>query len=185
MKSEKLTNIKTQKENLNNKLFHKNCSVGIIDGVIKIGATHKRNCLECRENEEEARELIEKAREIIDIQDFKISKIIGGFRAASVDYFPVVGKIIDVNKTLKFNPKIIKGEIPRELFYIEGLYIINGMGGRGFSNAYICSKLLKEHILDNKDLKILDTKRLFIKWARREGEERIVNKKVDKQLSSE
>jgi hypothetical protein len=31
--------------------------------------------------------------------------------------------------------------------------------------------LLKEHILNNKDLKILDTKRLFIKWARREGEE--------------
>ena len=171
MKSEKLTNIKTQKENLNNKLFHKNCSVGIIDGIIKIGATHKRNCLECRENEEEANELIKKAKEIIDIQDFKISKIIGGFRAASVDYFPVIGKIIDVDKTLKFNPKIVKGEIPKELFYIEGLYIINGMGGRGFSNAYICSKLLKEHILKDKDLGILDTKRLFIKWARREGEE--------------
>ena len=182
---ERIEGIENGELRIENKLFHKNCSVGIIDGVIKIGATHKRNCLECRENEEEARELIEKAKEIIDIQDFKISKIIGGFRAASVDYFPVVGKIIDVEKTLKFNPKIVKGEIPRELFYIEGLYIINGMGARGFSNAYICSKLLKEHILDNKDLKILDTKRLFIKWARREGEERIVNKKVDKQLSSE
>ena len=43
------------------------------------------------------------------------------------------------------------------------------MGGRGFSNAYICSKLLKEHILKDKDLGILDTKRLFIKWARRKG----------------
>ena len=163
-----------------NVLYHKNCSVGIIDGIIKIGATHKRNCLECRENEEEANELIKKAKEIIDIQDFKISKIIGGFRAASVDYFPVIGKIIDVDKTLKFNPKIVKGEIPRELFYIEGLYIINGMGARGFSNAFVCSKLLKEHILNNKDLGILDTKRLFIKWARREGEEWLINKKVVK-----
>ncbi len=150
-----------------NMLFHKNCSVGVIDGMIKIGATHKRNCLECKENEEEALELIEKAREIIDIRNFKISKIIGGFRAASVDYFPIIGKIIDTNKTLKNNPKIIKGEIPKTINYIDGLYIINGMGGRGFSNAYICAKALKEHILNGKDLGVLDTKRLFIKWARR------------------
>jgi glycine/D-amino acid oxidase-like deaminating enzyme len=151
-------------------LFHKNCSVGIIDGVIKIGATHKRNCLECKENEDEANELIKKAKEIIDIQNFKISKIIGGFRAASVDYFPVVGKIIDVEESLKINPKIVKGEMPKFLSFIDGLYIINGMGGRGFSNAYYCAKALKEHIINNKELGILDTKRVFIKWARREGE---------------
>jgi len=153
-----------------NTLFHKNCSVGIIDGIIKIGATHKRNCLECRENEEEVNELIEKAGEIVDIQEFKISKIIGGFRAASVDYFPVVGKIIDVDKTLTMNPKTVKGEMPKFLSFIEGLYIINGMGGRGFSNAYVCARALKEHITKNKELGILDTKRVFIKWARREGE---------------
>ena len=51
--------------------FHKNCSIGEIDGIIKIGATHKRNCLECRENEEEARELIEKAKEKI-LKEFGI-----------------------------------------------------------------------------------------------------------------
>ena len=153
-----------------NTLFHKNCSVGIIDGIIKIGATHKRNCTECMENEEEAYELIQKAREIIDIQNFKISKIIGGFRAASVDYFPVVGKIIDVDKTLKANPKTVKGEIPKFFSFLEGLYVINGMGGRGFSNAYVCARALKEHIINGKDLGVMDTKRLFIKWARREGE---------------
>jgi len=154
-----------------NMLFHKNCSVGIIDGIMKIGATHKRNCLDCRENEEEAYELIQKAREIVDIQNFKISKIIGGFRAASVDYFPVVGKIIDVDESLKNNPKTVKGAMPKALNYIEGLYIVNGMGGRGFSNAVYTAKALKEHIINGKDLGFLDTKRLFIKWARKQGEE--------------
>jgi len=158
--------------------FHKNCSLTEIKGIIKIGATHKRNCLECRENEEEAYELIEKAKEIVDIQNFKISKIIGGFRAASVDYFPVVGKIIDVDETLRVNPKIVKGENPKFLSYVEGLYIINGMGGRGFSNAHVCARALKEHILNSKDLGLLDSKRLFVKWARKEGEEYLKEKNV-------
>jgi len=150
--------------------YHKNCSVGVIDGIMKIGATHKRNCLECRENESEALELIQKAREIIDIKEYEILKIIGGFRAASVDYFPVVGKIIDVDETLKNNPKIVKGEKPKSISYIKGLYIINGMGGRGFSNAHVCAKMLKEHIIDGKELGAVDTQRLFIKWARKYGE---------------
>ena len=51
---ERIEGIENGELRIENKLFHKNCSVGIIDGVIKIGATHKRNCLECRENEEEA-----------------------------------------------------------------------------------------------------------------------------------
>jgi len=150
--------------------FHKNCSLAKIGGIIKIGATHKRNCLECRENEEEAAELLKKAKEIAGIENFEISKIIGGFRAASVDYFPVVGKIIDVDETLRANPKAVKGEIPRSYSYIEGLYIVNGMGGRGFSNAHVCAQALKEHILHSKKLGVLDSERLFVKWARREGE---------------
>ena len=158
--------------------FHKNCSVGVIGGIMKIGATHKRNCLNCRENEEEAYELIEKAKEIVNIENFKILKIIGGFRAASVDYFPVVGKIIDVDETLRQNPKVVKGEIPKFWKYIDGLYIVNGMGGRGFSNAYVCAKALKEHITHGKDLGVLDTKRLFIKWARKKGEEYLKEKNV-------
>jgi len=45
------------------------------------------------------------------------------------------------------------------------------MGGRGFSNAVVCARMLKNHILQNKPLEYVDTVRLFIKWARREGEE--------------
>jgi len=151
--------------------YHKNCSVGCDNEIMKIGATHKRDCLDCRENMQEAETLINKAKEIIEIKRYEVVDIKGGFRAASVDYFPVVGEVIDVEKTLKANPRIVKGEIPKEIYYKNGLYIINGMGARGFSNAYVCAKMLKEFIEKRKDLGAVDTKRLFIKWARKEGEE--------------
>ncbi len=150
--------------------YHKNCSVAEVGEKLRIGATHKRNCLKCHENIEEANELIKKAKEIIDIKKYKIENIKGGFRAASIDYFPIVGKVIDVYKTLRIQPNIVKGELPKEIKYIEGLYIINGMGGRGFSNAVKCAKMLKNYILNKEDLGKIDTKRLFIKWARKEGE---------------
>ena len=158
--------------------FHKNCSVGKIDNVIKIGATHKRNCMNCEENIKEVEELINKANEIIKIKNYNIISIKGGFRAASIDYFPVVGKIIDIDKTLNEDRHIIKGDLPKKLYYKDGLYLINGMGGRGFSNAVSCAKRLIEHIFENKDLAFLDTKRQFIKWARKEGEKYL---RMDKQ----
>jgi len=147
--------------------YHKNCSLAIIDGVTKIGATHKRNCQHCEVNMQEAEELLQKANEIKPIHSFIFTKTVGGFRAASSDYFPIVGNIIDVKKTLQLQPKIIKGEIPKKVEYIDGLYIINGMGGRGFSNAVSCAKRLKSYIINKKPLGKLDTIRLFIKWARK------------------
>ena len=158
--------------------YHKNCSIAEVKNRLRIGATHKRDCLECKENEKEALELIEKAREIINIKEYNIEDIKGGFRAGSIDFFPVVGNIIDIDATLSNQINIIKGEIPKEIKYIEGLYIINGMGGRGFSNAILCAKMLKEYILDKKNLGKIDTKRLFIKWARKEGEKYLKGKNV-------
>ena len=157
--------------------YHKNCSIAKINNKLRIGATHKRDCIECKENEQEALELIEKAKEIIDIKRYQIENIKGGYRAGSIDYFPVVGKIIDVDATLKNQPKIVKGEMPKKVKYIDGLYIINGMGGRGFSNAILCAKMLENHIKNNTNLGKIDTIRLFIKWARKEGEKYIKGNK--------
>jgi len=148
--------------------YHKNCSLAKVGEIFKIGATHKRGFLG-QENMQEALELIDKAREIKDIKNFEITKIVGGFRAASNDFFPIVGEVIDL-ETLKKEPKIAKGVIPKHYIYKKGLYIVNGMGGRGFSNALMCAKALREKIVNNKDLGILDLKRVFIKWARKEGE---------------
>jgi glycine/D-amino acid oxidase-like deaminating enzyme len=147
--------------------YHKNCSLAKIDGFVKIGATHKRNCFDCLENKEEAEFLIQKANEIKEIKEYEITKIVGGFRAASNDYFPVVGPVIDEKETLRLNPKIVKGVLPKEVVYKEGLYIVNGMGGRGFSNALMSARALRDYIVDKKSLGYIDTKRSFIKWARK------------------
>jgi len=147
--------------------YHKNCSLAKVGNIFKIGATHKRG-FNGKENMKEALELINKAREIKEIKEFEITKIVGGFRAASSDFFPVVGEVIDL-ETLKKELKIVNGVIPKNYIYKKGLYIVNGMGGRGFSNALMCAKALREKIVNNKDLGILDLKRTFIKWARREG----------------
>jgi glycine/D-amino acid oxidase-like deaminating enzyme len=139
---------------------------------LKIGATHKRDCPDCSENEEEALSLVEKAREIGNVYDFEFEDVKGGFRAASIDYFPVVGKIINAKKTLLNDEKIVKGDLPREIVFEEGLYIVNGMGARGFSNAVVCARTLRDFVLKNEKIpEYLDTKRLFVKWARKKGEE--------------
>jgi tRNA 5-methylaminomethyl-2-thiouridine biosynthesis bifunctional protein len=168
--SEKLK-VKSEKLDI---YYHKNCSLAFVNNKFRIGATHKRNCLECRENLEEANELIKKVNEIMPLNG-EIVSIKGGQRAASVDYFPVVGKIIDVDKTLLENRRIVKGDIPKNIFYKKGIYIINGMGGRGFSNAVSASRVLKEIILEKKE-SFLAPDRLFVKWARREGERYLIEK---------
>jgi tRNA 5-methylaminomethyl-2-thiouridine biosynthesis bifunctional protein len=170
LKSEKLK-VKNEKLDI---YYHKNCSLAFVNNKFRIGATHKRNCLECFENMEEAEYLIKKVNEIMPL-DGEIVSIKGGQRAASVDYFPVVGKIIDIDKTIFENRRIVKGETPKNIFYKKGLYIINGMGGRGFSNAVSASRILKDVILESKN-SILDTKRLFIKWVRKNGERYLIEK---------
>ena len=158
--------IKTDIKPNNN--FHKNCSISKnINGIVKIGATHERRWNEKLPDEENNKILLNKANEIMKI-DGKIYSMKAGMRAGSIDYFPVIGKIIDTNKTLQIYPETKKGRIPKELFYKEGIYIINGGGGRGFSNYIYSAKFLSEYILKEKNIpEMLDTKRLFIKWARK------------------
>jgi tRNA 5-methylaminomethyl-2-thiouridine biosynthesis bifunctional protein len=168
--SEKLK-VKSEKLDI---YYHKNCSLAFVNNKFRIGATHKRNCPECSENLEEAEYLIKKANEIMDV-DGEVVSVKGGQRAASVDYFPIVGKIIDVDKTILENKNIVKGDLPKNIFYKKGLFIINGMGGRGFSNAVSASRILKDVIFENKD-NLLDSKRLFIKWVRRNGDKYLKEK---------
>lgn len=124
--------------------YHKRVSLSVnFGGVVRIGATHRRNCSECRENWEEGEELVKLAREIVPELEGEIVGIKGGFRAASRDYFPVVGEVIDLEESLKVEPQLRHGWTPRgPLPKVEGLYILNGLGGRGFSNALLCGRYL-------------------------------------------
>jgi glycine/D-amino acid oxidase-like deaminating enzyme len=135
--------------------------------LVKIGATHRRNCPQCKENPKETAELLNKAAEIVQLEG-EVVEVKGGFRAGTRDFFPVVGPILDWEETLRLNPKIVKGEPLRTPISYPDLYIINGMGGRGFSNAVLTARLLLDHI--SKGTSILDRlhpARLLIKYARR------------------
>jgi glycine/D-amino acid oxidase-like deaminating enzyme len=151
------------------KHYHKNCSISKNEnGIVKIGATHERRKTLKNTNIEEAEFLIQKANEILPITGYEIHSMKGGLRAGSIDYFPIVGEVIDTKKTLENQPNIINGANPKEIIYKKGLYILNGGGGRGFSNYILSAKYLQEYLINNSPLpKELDTKRLFIKWARK------------------
>ena len=123
--------------------YHKQVSISRNrEGIVKIGATHKRNCLNCRENWEEVEELLKKAEEIFPIQG-EVVEIKGGFRASSRDFFPVVGEVIDLEKSIERDPQLLKGQPPRRgVVYRKNLYILNGMGARGFSNGVTTAQYL-------------------------------------------
>jgi len=148
--------------------YHKNCSISKnINGIIKIGATHERRWSEKNPDDENNNILVQKANEILPIKG-EIYSMKAGMRAGSIDYFPIIGEIIDTDKTLQTFPEIKKGRVPKEIFYKKGIYIINGGGGRGFSNYIYSAKILSKYILNKEKIPdILDTKRLFIKWARK------------------
>ena len=148
--------------------YHKNCSVSKnIDGIVKIGATHQRIAYDKEADTTNSNILIQKANEILEI-DGEIYSQKAGLRAGSIDYFPIVGEVIDVDKTLKAQPNIKNGRLPERVYYKKGMYIINGGGGRGFSNYPYVAKLLSEYILKSTKLpKEIDSKRLFIKYARK------------------
>jgi len=148
---------------------HKNCSVSTnLDGVVKIGATHERRWSEKEPDKKNIDILINKAEEIVKIPEYSIYSMKAGMRAGSIDYFPIIGQIIDTKQTLDKYPEIKKGRIPKEVIYMNNMYIINGGGGRGFSNYIYSAKFLADFLLNNKPIpKFIDTKRLFIKYARK------------------
>jgi tRNA 5-methylaminomethyl-2-thiouridine biosynthesis bifunctional protein len=149
--------------------YHKNCSVSTnLDGIVKIGATHERRWSEKEPDIENANILINKAKEILKLPKYSIHSMKAGMRAGSIDYFPIIGPIIDTKRTLEKDPQIKKGKIPKEIIHIDNLYIINGGGGRGFSNYIYSAKFLSDFLLNKNPIpEFLDTKRLFIKYARK------------------
>ncbi|CAA6822553.1 MAG: FAD dependent oxidoreductase [uncultured Sulfurovum sp.] len=149
--------------------MHQSMSVGAnINGVIKLGATHEKEVTlpePC--NDEKALELKEKASSLIDTSDFVLKESFCGMRAGSKDYFPLVGKVIDVPFMLETHPKVLRGAKP-ELDYLDNLYVLNGLGGRGFVFAPLMAKWLAEHIVEEKEIdKRVSPDRLFLKWCRK------------------
>lgn len=152
--------------------MHQSMSVGAnVDGIIKLGATHEKEVKEViRCKEEQALFLKEKASSLIDTSDLELKETFCGMRSGSKDYFPLVGKVIDVPFMLETYPAIIRGAKP-EMKYIDNLFICNGLGGRGFVFAPLMAKILAECIIEDKEVDVrVDPDRLFLKWCRKSPE---------------
>jgi len=149
--------------------MHQSMSVGAnVDGIIKLGATHEKEVKEvvpC--NKEQALSLKEKASSLIETSDLELVETYCGMRAGSKDYFPLVGKVIDAPMMLETYPAIVRGAKPA-LAYIDNLYVLNGLGGRGFVFAPLMAEWLSECIVEGKEVdKRVCVDRLFLKWCRK------------------
>ncbi|NVJ53526.1 MAG: FAD-dependent oxidoreductase [Campylobacteraceae bacterium] len=115
-------------------------------------------------------ELLEKANDIKLIQEPKVVDIKIGPRASSIDYFPMVGKLVDSNKTLEQFPHLKNGShIKNEMLStIDNLYVLNGVGGRGYVLSPYLAKKLVDEIQENNFLDVeITTHRLFKRWVKK------------------
>lgn len=151
--------------------MHKNVSVSAnVNGIIKVGATHEMGTLPCIHcNEEPLKGLLAKASTMVDTRDFKLTATYCGMRSASQDYTPLIGEVIDVETMLETHPTLPQGYKPKEpLAKMEGLYVCNGLGGRGFVFGPMMGKMLAEFIVDGKAVDPrVNPDRLFLKWCRK------------------
>ena len=149
--------------------MHKSISVSAnVNGIIKIGATHVKSKEPCKVCDGEAlKELFESASQMIDTSDFVLKEIFCGMRSGSKDYFPLVGKVIDVPFMLETYPAIIRGAKPT-MKYVDNLFVCNGLGGRGFVFAPLMARILAECIIEGEEVDSrVKTDRLFLKWCRK------------------
>lgn len=175
--------------------YHKECSLSKSskENIVSIGATHNRfdndeidssynlklkNINEMKHNEytnniiqNDIKELLEKANDIKTLDNVKVLDVKIGARASSVDYFPMIGKLVNSAKSFEKYPHLKNGfQIKNEnLELIDNLYILNGVGGRGFVLSPYLAYNLVESIFNNKELEEEITNfRLFKRWAKKQ-----------------
>jgi tRNA 5-methylaminomethyl-2-thiouridine biosynthesis bifunctional protein len=149
--------------------LHKHLSVSSSRrGIVKIGATHVKHsnpCMVC--DGQPLAGLFAGASELVDTSDFVLHETFCGMRSGSRDFFPVVGNVIDVPHMLAHHPDVVRGAKP-PLKHLDGVYVINGLGGRGFVMAPLMAQWLADRIVDQAPLSSsVHPDRLFWKWARK------------------
>lgn len=136
--------------------YHKACSVSKSikynnKYLVAIGATHHRDKNGVDNIEENHQELLQKASDIIPLEDLKIVKDYCGARASSVDYFPLVGELIDGEATIAEFPYLKNGtNVDSKRFTrYENIFLLNGVGGRGFVLSPYLAKQLVNYMVDS------------------------------------
>jgi len=190
--------------------LHKECSISVSkklkddQGMYQttIGATHHRfNCNKevcnyclkianmnnCTSfgytkevNNTDTKKLLELASDIMELKDVEVINTKIGARASSVDYFPMVGELINAKDSINKFPYIMHGtNVKKErLEYYDNLYVLNGVSGRGFVLSPYLAKQLVDNIVDKKELDDkITVHRLFTKWVRTKKAKEIINTK--------
>ena len=179
--------------------YHKECSLSKSKKLdenrylASIGATHNRfdkdmcntsynlklkniNKLEHDEiskaiMEKDVKKLLSKANDIKKLENVEVIDIKIGARASSVDYFPMVGKLVDSKKSIEKYPHIKNGTHIKNdnLIMIDDLYVLNGVGGRGFVLSLYLANQLVQNVISNKALdEDITNYRLFSRWAKKQ-----------------
>lgn len=165
--------------------LHKSISVSTNkkDSTIAIGATQKKHslldsscdttCDKCAfyvdTEKEDIEYLLSKAKELVKLDDLEVVNVYKGARATIKSYFPILGKVINYDASIKKYPSIKKGrKIANELLeYYPNLYTINALGSRGFVYGPYLAKILKEYLLEEEEIpKEVSLEKLFYKMAR-------------------
>ncbi|RXI25093.1 FAD-dependent oxidoreductase [Aliarcobacter trophiarum] len=131
---------------------------------------HNEKTLEIIQND--TKKLLERANDILTLKEIELINVKIGARASSVDYFPMVGALINSKKSFEVYPHIKKGAFIKDeqLILYKNLYTLNGVGGRGFVLAPYLAKVLSEFIINGSEIeKDVLNFRLFKRWARKEG----------------
>jgi glycine/D-amino acid oxidase-like deaminating enzyme len=144
--------------------------------IVSIGATHHRDIIKDGICDEDTKYLIRYANEEFGLQNLNFIEAKAGARASSYDYMPIIGKIIDSKKTVVKYPYLKKGsKVPNKDFIrYENLFVMNGVGGRGFVLSPYLADILSDEILKNDNLntkraQMLACDRLFVKQIRKLG----------------
>jgi len=156
--------------------YHKACSISqskpLTDDtcLVSIGATHHRDIDGIVDIESNTSELLTKANDIKKLEDVSVLNHYIGARACSIDYFPIVGDIIDSAKTLEEFPYLVNGTHVETKRYIrfKNAYVLTGVGGRGFVLAPYLAKKLVNNIINRDKLDMsIKIDRLFQREVKR------------------
>jgi len=179
--------------------YHKECSLSYSKYIkdkdkykVSIGATHHRFdcdtkiCNFCIKEaninktssssyslntlNSDTEKLLKSANDIQKLNDVEVCDVKVGARASSLDYFPIVGMLVDSSKTIDKFPHLRNGSfIKNEMLILkDSLYVLNGLGGRGFVLSPYLAKNLVEQIVKNNNLnEDITSHRLFKRWVRK------------------
>ncbi len=141
------------------------------NGHIAIGASHYLDENDIPSDTQGAEEMIKLAKKSVRLKDIEVLQTFCGMRSGSNDYLPLIGELVNEDKSIQVDAKALKGDKNASLVNYPHLYMMNGVGGYGFVLAPYLAELMSEHLVNSASLpEFLEAKRFYYRWAKKEGQ---------------